>query len=379
MDPKENERADLPDLDRARPESNFQKYEGNALQELVKKTNWVALADFEQAVHDHLDSWVVHNQSREARPRACKVLASCLEQYSHAAKEIYTLDPLEQSIAALTSLRLWTAIDRMAVAHIALLGEYSPELPHNFLAPLLLRSRGFVRQSVEIDAYIRQRHQDATISTSVFASTASADTFAVRYFAQSTEMPKLLQLIRTETNVRKAEKFAELEQRAEEKVKFAVEVAQTAHRTYTSKRKADDYEPILRHYKTCPGCEKARELEAMGILVLEDPLPDDELTAQTVVFELACPAVYSIWRSATYLIADIATVDRSKATGSSAATIVTNVPGLKDHSRRHGRVTLASRSSPLANKPAGIVRVPATEEQVRSVGETCGLDVSFES
>jgi hypothetical protein len=366
-EPREKDMFEPPELRRLRT-SKFDLYE-KKLEKLFQDSGWVALADFEKAVHDHLDNWVGENlTTTNNRQRACEVLMYCLEHYSKASRMTYTLDPVDQSLADLTIVHLWTAIDRIAVVDVPLLKEFSPEVPDNFLAPLLLRGSASIRQSTELELYIRLRRQNAKSATSIFTSTPSADTFAARYFAQSQEMQDLQTLVREETMNRKEKKLEELEELIEKQERRREQIASHEHEFYTSRRKADNYELVRRHRPKCWVCREEREIEDMSIIALEDPLPEDEYTARMVIFELRCPAVFALWRSATYLVlSDLGLSERVKGSGGSVAkTLLSNAEGLENLGKFHewSRLTLGSSMKRMADRYGGSITLPATKEQV---------------
>ena len=98
----------------------------------------------------------------------------------------------------------------------------------------------------------------------------------------------------------------------------------------------------------------------MEIGVYEWPLPDDDLRAAVIVFELQCPLTFNMWRSATFhfLVGLCSQRPRGKRT-----YLLGAYPGLRPYFVEHPRshITLALTSRPLEHK--GLV-IPAMEKQI---------------
>ena len=87
------------------------------------------------------------------------------------------------SQALLTQIKLWVALNRAIIKEIPLLFEYPPELPNNFLKPLLLPTLNQMRRLQAIEQYLQERIDQARYSHwSLFKFVESGDTFTVCYF-----------------------------------------------------------------------------------------------------------------------------------------------------------------------------------------------------
>ncbi|KAI9441023.1 hypothetical protein H4582DRAFT_1516239 [Lactarius indigo] len=163
----------------------------------VAEDKRTALADFELSVERYLDDWVGASLHDEYAP---DVIASCIEQYFDVAKDIYGTDPEDNSVMILTIMDLWMALDKLTTQQCPLLTSYSPEVPQDFLHPLLLHRSGSLRRATFIEEYILQRHQDASCKTSIFSDKDIESSFAVQYFrtsrrlqaTRSTKSPNML-------------------------------------------------------------------------------------------------------------------------------------------------------------------------------------------
>lgn len=166
---------------------DFREFEGTTLTNAVSVDSYIALADFETSVLDHLTQWVAQEISANRPSTACETIASCFGQYLIAATRLYTSDVADRSRMILILMELWVAVDRLATAHCPLLLKYSPEIPRSFLEPLLLRMRKSIERSIEIEKHLIQRHRAAS-SASIFSDHVDEQAFCIRYFQQSHEL-----------------------------------------------------------------------------------------------------------------------------------------------------------------------------------------------
>jgi hypothetical protein len=277
--------------------SDMDTYSDGRLAEAVQECGSVALVDFEFAVSSWLSSWTEARMNGDERTQACETLLSCLEQYERTARTAYNVDPLDKSIAVLTALDLWMAIDRLAVEQIPLLAEYSPEIPADFLEPLLLRSRASIARAAEVETHLRQRHRGASPGASVFADSHDSSSFASRYFADSTTMQQLKLDIERDARARRDAKLLELRELNARHAGIIRDASRLEHQVYWSER----YWRSYCNYD-CRKCRLESEAKAMRINVYEWPLPLSLHEARAATFELICPTVFGIWRSATYLL-----------------------------------------------------------------------------
>ncbi|KAH9013669.1 hypothetical protein EDB84DRAFT_1671224 [Lactarius hengduanensis] len=157
--------------------TDFRRFSDGRLKEAVANDKRIALADFELSVERNLDSWV---DSFPHGDDASDVIASCVEQYFASARSVYGANPEENSVMILTIMDLWKALDILAIRQCSLLGFYSPEVPRNFLHPLLLHRSGSLRRAELIEKYILQRYDHASNPTSIFSDDANEFSFAAR-------------------------------------------------------------------------------------------------------------------------------------------------------------------------------------------------------
>jgi hypothetical protein len=251
-----------------------------------------SLADFELSVERYLDYWVDDNQHDDNAPDA---IASCLEQYYNSARQIYSACPEDNSIMILTIMDLWMVLDKLAIQQCPLLSSHSPEIPRDFLHPLLLHRSGSLRRAIVIEKYILQRHCDASSTTSVFSDKATKSSFAVQYFCDSPKLQQLYTEINQHATQKREEKRAELGT-VNEMWQSLKDAASRMDHIYF-----EDYEGNLVH-GYCQKCQTDNRANKLKIDVHEWPLPEATVQAQSVVFELSPPRAFTTWREVTYKV-----------------------------------------------------------------------------
>ena len=249
----------------------------------------VALYDVEFAVEQGIDAWV---DGVTDIGEACVELEVLASKYSSAALKTYANNPELLSIMLLTVIELWIAPDRLAVGEIPILAEYSPEIPTSLLENLLLRKAASLRCLHQAHQYITRRHtqsdSDSDSDSSVFSPTISEDNFAVRYYNQSSRLQDLKDRIEEAAQREVDKKTKELNKANRQYAKLKLEL-DGMHHSYVTRNDT-------RHHSTsCHKCELKQRLDWMEIDVYEWPLPDNDLRAAVIVFELQCPLAFNMW------------------------------------------------------------------------------------
>jgi len=156
----------------------------NDLEKAIQADPALALADFEEAVQTCLEDWVqrIHDNGT-----SCASLAEYFRIYSTAALKIYQYNTEEWSVMLLTLLELWMAIDRLAIAELPLLRDYSPEVSPALIEPLLLRTFKSTQRGICIMTYCSVRANNAPRG-SLFSDNCS---FSIRYFQSSPQLMRV--------------------------------------------------------------------------------------------------------------------------------------------------------------------------------------------
>ncbi|KAJ7636917.1 hypothetical protein FB45DRAFT_451702 [Roridomyces roridus] len=300
---------------------------------------FLALADFETSVQNHIDEWV--GSGREAED--CEVIAICIKEYDAVASVRYKGDPQSQSMRLLTIFDLWVALDRLATLFHPQLKEYSPEVPADIIEPLLISKASSLERLKHVRQHLRRRHAEAKDRRTVFTDDTGPHTFSARYFAQSTELRNLYCRINADAEQSRKAKLAELER---VKSEYNSLLRQARERVVCDYWK--DHWGCERHSSSCDKCGLERQASAMKIAIYEWPLPSRVEEANTVVFELHLPCAFRVWRDVTAMVLGDICVKQTRK----AAEIYSTLPDyndLRSYGSRHSpRITLASHTKPFA-------------------------------
>jgi hypothetical protein len=261
----------------------------------------IFLADLELWVIDSLDDWL---RTNIGVARSAADLSHVIDTYIATAAVIYTGKPEDISILLLTLLKLWVALDKLAVSHHSLLRDYWPVWDCCLFEPLLLPGRSQMVRLDRIEQYALQRRNQAILdSRYIFEIIDHHSSLSVRYFDQSTSHQQLRTHIEDLASAAQARKKAELVSKSNQ----YHQLLQQSNRldcTYITRWKK--YYTRTLHHPLCEKCRLKTQAQDMKIDVCEWPLPRDDLQAKTAIFELDVPIVLSEWRQTTYnLLVDV--------------------------------------------------------------------------
>ncbi|KAH9030130.1 hypothetical protein EDB85DRAFT_2247266 [Lactarius pseudohatsudake] len=343
--------------------SNFVLFLGGRLAAAVAEDNRAALADFELSVERYLDSWVDAFQHDDDAP---DVIATCIEEYFSVARAIYGADPEDNSVMMLTVMDLWMALDTLTIRQCPLQGLYSPEIPKDFLHPLLLHRSGSLRRAMLIEQYILQRHEKASYTTSIFSDNVTESSFAVQYFRASQRLQQLYIEITQRASEEQIQKLSELQslnQRCQSLKDAASEMSHTS---------IPDKKGNPNHKKSkCQKCRTENSANSLRIDIHEWPLPQDPGKIQSVVFELSPPRAFSTWREVTYkILRDIGTSNakpNAYVKADQPKLFLDTFSGLRPWAVRYSyhRITIASTTNSFRDQSHyKAVRIPANQSQV---------------
>ena len=136
-------------------------------EEAYLQDPFVALYDVEKAVEQEVDDW---NACIGDVDEACIQLEVLVEKYLSGLQCIsggsvkqseeppYSLDHF--SIALLTTIELWVALDKLVVKKIPILAGYSPEILMDLFDKLLLHKTTNLHHFIQAHQYISARHAE---------------------------------------------------------------------------------------------------------------------------------------------------------------------------------------------------------------------------
>ena len=289
---------------------DFLSSNGTFFQEAYDADRDVALYDVERSVEEGIDDWVACVADVD---EACAQLEILMDKYMMKACE--RTNPEEISIALLTGMELYVALDKLAVKEIPMLADYPPEITISFLEELLLGKTTSLHRLSCVYQYLSARHSHSRLGSSVLSDKFTEDSFPVRYYDQSPHLQQLKARIDDDTMQKTAGRAGP-----------QLEGASLPH-TY------DGYQEYQQHL---PGRQLAE--------CAQSPLPVSPLHAKVVVFELQCPACVRIWRSAAPRVLSYFSDRISDGTVIAGEHLLARVPALQPYfvKRRGPRLRIQS-------------------------------------
>ncbi|KAG1816760.1 uncharacterized protein BJ212DRAFT_1480619 [Suillus subaureus] len=319
----------------------------------------LALADFETAISSGIDDWVAR-VAPQSIDSVCVSIEACASAYSSRALTAYKGNPENLSIMLLTLLELWVAMDKIVVGQTPLLAEYSPEIPLTLWECLLIRKASGLDRLKMLYAYLKARHCQASSGLSAFSFTSDDKSFAARYFYQSSKLQSLKVRIEADGQKQRGKKLTELRTLSKRYGDLETRAANLAHE-YAVNSRGWEYH----NKKRCQKCCVEKEMQSMTITVHEWPLPERKQEAIVVVFELACPVAFDMWRSMTFhVFVDICTPNKISST--CPFMTLQKYDALHQYRTCHPsqRLTLASDAKPFSKCHYSNTRIPMQDTKV---------------
>ena len=141
------------------------------------------LYDIEWTIGEDIDDWVACVTDVDG---ACRELEHLIHRYHSFVQSAYgSHDSNHLSIAFLTIIELWVALDKLVIKDIPILADYSPEVSTDFLSRLLFRDTISMHHLRRASQYIRARHTQAHPRWSVFSNDFTEHSFPCRYYDNS--------------------------------------------------------------------------------------------------------------------------------------------------------------------------------------------------
>ncbi|KAG2337797.1 hypothetical protein BDR05DRAFT_894660 [Suillus weaverae] len=333
--------------------SDFLDADGSFLAAAHAAEPSLALADFETAIRSGIDDWVTRVPFRST-DSACVSIEACASAYSSRALQAYKGNPENMSIMLLTLFELWVAMDKIVVGQIPLLAEYSPEIPLSLWECLLIRKASALDRLKKLHAYLKARHCQASSHLSAFSFTNDDKSFAARYFYESPKLQSLKVHIEADGQKQRQKKLTELRTLNKRYRDLETRAASLAHEYGVNSRGWEYHKK-----KRCQKCRVEKEMRSMTIEVHEWPLPERKQEAIVVVFELACPIAFDMWRSMTFhVFVDICTPEKISSTRPFMA--LPQYDALQQYRTCHPRqrLTLASDAKPFSKCHYSNTRIP---------------------
>jgi len=270
------------------------------------------LQAFEQWVFDHLAAWL---SNHEQNSETCGKLADMLDSYYTQASVHYANNPEAFSVLLLTTLDIWVACDKAAIAACPMLSEYDAGIPVGLLQTLLLPFKAQMSRLHELEVYLHTRCGLAQLKeTSLLYDASSPESFAARYYDTSPDHQRLHAEIEKWASETRTKKIAELVALQAEYRRLSRLIESTACETEKIFQNGTK-EYTVSCIATCRRCASQQQLEALDITSHEWPLPRNATTTKVVTFELRVPQWYARWRDITHVL--LRQVLRGNKTGGS--------------------------------------------------------------
>ncbi|KAF2790836.1 hypothetical protein K505DRAFT_281867 [Melanomma pulvis-pyrius CBS 109.77] len=345
-----------------------QRYEKSARMKPMTAVadRYIALARFEE-----------HSVTPIKAGSSCIEIARTIESWLSTVGDAYDGYHELKSRMLLTLMELWVSMDRDAVVCIPLLSSYHPGFTPSLLDDLHLLSLDEFRRVQEVQKYIAQRCEGcrATGSRTIF-DRPSAQSFAVRFYDDSTESQRLMDLrgmIEADAQEAHAVKEAEWKQMSDEHEELLRTVARSSCLFVT---RVSDYDGSTARFHDkwhCTKCASERKADRMTIKIWEDPLPSWEYTLKAAVFELALPPTFAAYRDATWLI--FSSFAHGPVLSIDNVSLIHNYSGLRPYVNGVGaKVSLGSTKKSHLDCHYAKVKFPVSFEDIC---KPCGLIFNY--
>ncbi|KAK1971591.1 hypothetical protein LY78DRAFT_688890 [Colletotrichum sublineola] len=232
----------------------------------------------------------------------CEEVSRQIFDYVHAAMPMYDNNPEQKSLMLLTVMELWQKMDSIACDLFPLLREYHPVFYPQMLDVLLLPQFSELARLGSLQALLSSRVARANSNHRNIFEDPSPGCFAERYYNESSDA-LLLQAIHQEI-VDLANSMRDLKEKEwKEKSREYDELISRIDRSVCVYLTDEvDYRGQKVHDPRCPRCSMMYTAQHMRISIFEEPLPLESTVAKSVIFELACPKEFAVYRDTTWWI-----------------------------------------------------------------------------
>lgn len=221
-----------------------------------------------------------------------------IDNYLDLVSSAYDGNPEQKSTMILTVMDLWVTLDRAATRLFGLLLAFSPGISPEALDVLQLPRFSDMQRLQKIQSWLRLRQEKSKFTKETIFDNIHPGCFAERYYDEldTGTLPELHERIEhaaEKARQRKEEEFQGLSEEFEDLLQSIAEMSCVYF---------DD--GFLREHdsKRCTRCFYERKAKRMFIATHEHYLPSDPVHAKAVVFELACPPAFAVYRSATWKV-----------------------------------------------------------------------------
>ncbi|RYP73457.1 hypothetical protein DL771_003629 [Monosporascus sp. 5C6A] len=257
------------------------------------------LFELEKRIGLACDSPVSGNQDLSRR---CVTLHAALLEYVDRVGTRYDGNAEQKSLMLLLIMEIWMAMDQIATKLFPLLLYYHPVFPPCLLDVLHFSALTDLARARKVQQYLRTRESLCRNTQMTIFNDPVKGCFGERYFNESSDAGTLAAMLREIQET--ADEDRELKEREWLKLSSEYEALTKKIDSTTCLNNITDGDfDLPRHdARYCPKCQLARRRSRIRIRIFESPLPDSEILAKVVVFELCCPKAFAAYRDATWSI-----------------------------------------------------------------------------
>ncbi|KAK2040736.1 hypothetical protein LZ31DRAFT_603645 [Colletotrichum somersetense] len=235
-------------------------------------------------------------------PESCEEVSRQIFDYVHAAMPMYDNNPEQKSLMLLTVMELWRKMDSVACDSFPLLREFHPVFHPQMLDGLLLPQFSELARLGSLQALLSSRIARAGSSHRNIFEDPSPGCFAERYYNESSDAP-FLKAIHQEITDLANDMRDRKEKEWKKKTRVYNELITRIDKSVCVYLADEhDYRGQELHDPHCPRCSMMCTAQHMRITTFEEPLPPDLTAAKSVIFELACPKDFAVYRDTTWWI-----------------------------------------------------------------------------
>ncbi|KAK1833011.1 hypothetical protein QBC39DRAFT_381058 [Podospora conica] len=232
-------------------------------------------------------------------------LSHGIKTYLKRALPLYHGNVVQMSLCILTAMEQWVLLDQETCAEFPLLRDYHPVFTPEILDRLHLASYDDMVRLDKIQRYLARRipSSEGPPKETIFDN-PSESCFARRFYDEfptdAQYLHSLHALVESAAERAKAQKHSEWLEKKSEYDSLARQVNGSTC-TYIIEGYGHHRREV-HDERQCDRCRATYRMSSMKIRVYEHPLPEDEWLAKVVIFELACPPAFQMYRDTTWAI-----------------------------------------------------------------------------
>lgn len=203
----------------------------------------------------------------------------------------------------LNIMELWVAMDQAACNRYPLLKEYHPMIYPETLDVLLIPHQRDMERLLNVQLHLQDRISTCGRSKiSIFDDPNVRGGFSHRAYDEFPDSQKFKSLHESIEDWGQSQRQAKKNEWKEKMAEYSFLSKQVEQSSCVYVMDEDN--PLGRgyHHPRCHRCKMLGDLDNMRIQVYEHPLPSDSVVARAVVFELACPATFALYRDTSWKI-----------------------------------------------------------------------------